>query len=407
MVVFSNRGDFGGYSLTRFQINVYPLNFLRDAIWGQYITPLIQAGLNFIMFVPGGFLLAWSIPGKPRWQWGIVPLVSLLIEISQFFFGCGIADIDDLLLNTLGGWWGILLHNTIAEFKHGKANHFNLVLDALPVIIFAGAIICYTMLPYGLLPEDAANPYSETPKNISFSFIEPLPKSLPVYKVKAAEKEDAYPQIQKIFAAMGTEVDDATKDEYDTCIVYRGKIPVYYLWYNYDGSFELLTGDRGVPLPKGVGVETGVLTLLKNMGFDLPSNFKREERTPTTHVICFSMEEENGVVYDGEIEYSADEDILYELNYNVLSLTVLQDEKTEGEEAVKERILRGRFSCNERIDGSEWEFVGWEIKYRRDSKGFYRPCYSLALKDNGKETTMIVPAIDFYKSALLDDNSTL
>ena len=37
---------------------------------------------------------------------GVGLLLSLLIECAQFVLGCGISEIDDLLLNTLGAMAG-------------------------------------------------------------------------------------------------------------------------------------------------------------------------------------------------------------------------------------------------------------------------------------------------------------
>lgn len=71
---------------------------------------LINLAGNVLIFVPLGFLpaLLWK-----RWRhlWTAVPLcagVSLLIEALQLFIGRSV-DVDDLILNTLGGLLGYLL----------------------------------------------------------------------------------------------------------------------------------------------------------------------------------------------------------------------------------------------------------------------------------------------------------
>ena len=65
---------------------------------------------NVLMFIPMGFLppLLWK-----RWRhlWSAIPLcagASLLIECLQLFLGRSV-DVDDLILNTLGGLLGYLL----------------------------------------------------------------------------------------------------------------------------------------------------------------------------------------------------------------------------------------------------------------------------------------------------------
>ena len=44
--------------------------------------------------------------GKKRTRRIAALLLSLLIECAQFVLGCGISEIDDLLLNTLGAMAG-------------------------------------------------------------------------------------------------------------------------------------------------------------------------------------------------------------------------------------------------------------------------------------------------------------
>ena len=71
---------------------------------------LINLAGNVLIFVPLGFLppLLWK---KWRHFWATLPLcagVSLLIEFLQLFLGRSV-DVDDLILNTLGGLMGYIL----------------------------------------------------------------------------------------------------------------------------------------------------------------------------------------------------------------------------------------------------------------------------------------------------------
>jgi glycopeptide antibiotics resistance protein len=77
---------------------------------GSYGQKVINLAGNVLIFVPLGFLppLLWK-----RWRhlWAAVPLsagVSCLIEFLQLFLGRSV-DVDDLILNTLGGLMGYLL----------------------------------------------------------------------------------------------------------------------------------------------------------------------------------------------------------------------------------------------------------------------------------------------------------
>lgn len=68
-------------------------------------------------------------------------LVSLLVEIIQWLFGIGTSDIDDVILNCLGGWIGILGYKfllfLLRDEKKVRATITILsTIIGLPVILF-------------------------------------------------------------------------------------------------------------------------------------------------------------------------------------------------------------------------------------------------------------------------------
>lgn len=103
---------------------------------------------NFALFVPLGAELALYRRGKR------LPLVcctvlfvSLAVELIQGFAGLGTADIDDVILNTLGGILGVLFYTLVARvFKkesHVLAVYAVLSALALPVLIY---YLCFIKL---------------------------------------------------------------------------------------------------------------------------------------------------------------------------------------------------------------------------------------------------------------------
>lgn len=66
---------------------------------------------NVVGFVPFGYIL--PILYKKRRNWRDIVLLtmelSLLIEIIQLVLRVGCCDIDDIILNTFGGWLGYIL----------------------------------------------------------------------------------------------------------------------------------------------------------------------------------------------------------------------------------------------------------------------------------------------------------
>lgn len=64
--------------------------------------------VNLLGFVPFGALLAWSRPGRSRgFEVAAIVLLSLAIEISQYWSPYRYPSINDLMLNTLGGVLGL------------------------------------------------------------------------------------------------------------------------------------------------------------------------------------------------------------------------------------------------------------------------------------------------------------
>ena len=103
------------YAQSRWQqgwgINLEPGFTIRSMLEkGSLGQKMINLAGNVLIFSPLGFLppLLWQ-----RWRhlWAVVPLsagVSCLIEFLQLFLGRSV-DVDDVLLNTLGGLLGYLL----------------------------------------------------------------------------------------------------------------------------------------------------------------------------------------------------------------------------------------------------------------------------------------------------------
>ena len=72
---------------------------------------------NIVLFIPLGiYLQLFKKNKKAVVSFILVFAISLLVEIVQFSFGIGTADIDDVLLNCLGGIIGILAYKLLAAF---------------------------------------------------------------------------------------------------------------------------------------------------------------------------------------------------------------------------------------------------------------------------------------------------
>ncbi len=70
---------------------------------------------NIAIFIPlGVYLTLFKKDKRISINLPLILIVSLLFETIQFVFAIGAFDIDDIILNCLGGWTGILGHHLLS-----------------------------------------------------------------------------------------------------------------------------------------------------------------------------------------------------------------------------------------------------------------------------------------------------
>ena len=105
MVVFS-RGS------GEVQVHLDAFHQLKAYFAGGDRELLRTLGMNVLLFVPGGLLLASVLPG--RWHWwarlalaaAVLLVLSVGIEAVQYRYALGLVETDDVLCNTLGALIG-------------------------------------------------------------------------------------------------------------------------------------------------------------------------------------------------------------------------------------------------------------------------------------------------------------
>lgn len=89
---------------------------LQYLMEGQVIRFIYLFFGNVIWFVPFG--LYFSAKELSLWQCTLAAAcLSLLIEVLQFVFSSGYCETEDVILNTLGGFFGWLLWKSICKWK--------------------------------------------------------------------------------------------------------------------------------------------------------------------------------------------------------------------------------------------------------------------------------------------------
>ncbi|WP_313099448.1 VanZ family protein [Epilithonimonas sp.] len=88
-------------------INDYTTNVIKwDKI--EFIKNIFG---NIILFIPYGFL-GILYPKLNQFKWLLISffIIINIVEFSQFYFNRGMADIDDVILNTFGAVIGFLIY---------------------------------------------------------------------------------------------------------------------------------------------------------------------------------------------------------------------------------------------------------------------------------------------------------
>lgn len=97
----------------------------RESIGFFYVV--INLVGNVVAFIPFGALIRWVINRRVRWYQvtGYTFMFSLSVELLQLVAKVGSFDVDDLILNTLGGLVGFFVYYVLRWFdctfdKHRK-----------------------------------------------------------------------------------------------------------------------------------------------------------------------------------------------------------------------------------------------------------------------------------------------
>ena len=111
-------------------INLTPFATIRRYIHMEGTAAWINLAGNLAAFLPLGFLGPRSFVRYSRW-WHTVLIslcVSLLVEAVQYLTGMGSLDVDDVIINILGGLAGFLLHRLcrlVYDNSHYTRGEFN------------------------------------------------------------------------------------------------------------------------------------------------------------------------------------------------------------------------------------------------------------------------------------------
>lgn len=120
-------------------VNLIPFYTISDYLSGAQ-NPVIAASNilgNILIFLPLGIYLQLLMKNKQiKTSAAVILLASVFIELLQYIFGLGAMDIDDVILNCVGGISGILIYRGLfALLKREDWVYTALVISGLVFIL--------------------------------------------------------------------------------------------------------------------------------------------------------------------------------------------------------------------------------------------------------------------------------
>lgn len=372
-------------------LSLRPFDALREALVSTDRHAQNQMLLNVLLFVPLGLLLVWHAQRREKGAklYWLVLLLPLGIELIQFATGLGLLDPDDLLLNSLGGAWGLCLGLCCVNLKKHKSVLLPALGVLLPVAVIAAGLLWLSARPYGFVPQDFTDPTHGKPQSVSVDALDgQLPESVTVYRIVSLSEKEAEQTADRLFTALGLTRNMNLSDVYDDLAVYWAEHSNVYVWVYFNGDFDL-------HIPNGLPVEgtpaEAALELLKQAGFSLPAPDEAEEDR-----MRWSFQPADGLLYDGEIHVVTK---TYSGTVIEASLRRLQPGTScaaYDAAALREALLEGRFSVYggpQRREMTDLVCESLTITWIIDGKGCYHPVYQIEARIDGEPTTILAPAV--------------
>ena len=116
----------------------------QDSVAVLHSFALINLLANILIFVPCGVYITLFRKGKGIWKnvlWVFV--ISTVVEIVQFIFKFGIGDIDDVILNSIGGLIGVLICRFLYVICNDDLNVRRIIAILAPIVGVMSFVILF------------------------------------------------------------------------------------------------------------------------------------------------------------------------------------------------------------------------------------------------------------------------
>ena len=118
-------------------INLVPFHTIADYLSHDKPLGISNVIGNVFLFIPMGVYLALFRPNK-KWMGSLlyILLTSVAAEVAQYALQVGAADIDDVILNGIGGLLGIVLYQVLKRIFKQKVIHAVEIISLVAGILF-------------------------------------------------------------------------------------------------------------------------------------------------------------------------------------------------------------------------------------------------------------------------------
>ena len=129
-------------------VNVVPFASIADYVSSSASETrrfaFAEVAGNIALFVPLGFYLALTRRGSGLGQRvGVIAAVSVCVEVLQYVLAVGVSDMDDVILNAVGGLVGLLVYR-LARWIVRQPSHLRTTVALLSLVV-AGPVLGFLM----------------------------------------------------------------------------------------------------------------------------------------------------------------------------------------------------------------------------------------------------------------------
>ncbi len=379
-------------------INIHIFKWLED-LTRVGVVVLWQVLLNFALYVPLGFMLAYFFRNRAKKFYIpiIIAAVSLFNEMTQYIFYLGSPDIDDFFINTLGGLWGVPLFGIYQKIKAKSKPAVGLSLCALcPFIVVVTVYAIYLIMPFGFVGADFKTAGMKI-ENINIDSLDLTNYESEAYTYKLPPKynmDQLETLTHQIFTAFGEKENVDSYDKYDDLLVTYGEVQSYYTWVMNTGKFFLDTMEHGIEIDSNADfLLDPIRNILENAGIAVPDRYSNIEADYDDYIVYYDFVPYKNKIFYGTLEWNSSDNTIFFLKYNLQTLESTNKLQTLTEKAFYENLQEGNFNCGNLQDRYVENLICKEIEleYIPDTKGYFRPIYKISAQADGEPVVLEMP----------------